>query len=85
MPLGDPAFYGTNGDDSRNEDYCIYCYAGGEFTEEDMTMEQMIELCADMIEASGAAAGTSREESIAKMKEYFPKLKRWAAKSTAEE
>lgn len=77
MPLGDPAFYGTNGDDSRNEDYCIYCFAGGEFTE-DVTMEQMIELCADMMEASGAVDGSARDENVAKMQEYFPKLKRWA-------
>ena len=41
MALGDPGFYGTNSDDSRNEDYCIYCFAGGEFNEE-LTMEEMI-------------------------------------------
>ena len=47
MALGDPGFYGTNSDDSRNEDYCIYCFAGGEFNEE-LTMEEMIEQCAEM-------------------------------------
>ena len=46
MALGDPGFYGTNSDDSRNEDYCIYCFAGGEFNEE-LTMEEMIEQCAE--------------------------------------
>ena len=36
---------GTNADGSRNEDYCIYCYKDGRFTQ-DFTMEQMIEHCA---------------------------------------
>lgn len=81
MPLGDPGLYGTNGDESRNEDYCVYCYAFGEFTE-DMTMDEMIEHCADLIEEynKNAPEKVTREESIARMREIFPELKRWKAK-----
>ena len=61
MALGDPGFYGTNSDDSRNEDYCIYCFAGGEFNEE-LTMEEMIEQCAEMyaMNSGGDAAAVER-------------------------
>ena len=58
MALGDPGFYGTNSDDSRNEDYCIYCFAGGEFNEE-LTMEEMIEQCATRIRTT-AGKGDDR-------------------------
>ena len=41
MPLTDEIL-GTNADGTNNEDYCIYCYKDGGFTQ-DMTMEQMID------------------------------------------
>ena len=41
MPMTNETL-GTNADGSRNDDYCIYCYKDGKFTQ-DMTMEQMIE------------------------------------------
>ena len=44
MPLTNEML-GTNADGSPNEDYCIYCYKDGKFTH-DMTMEQMIDHCA---------------------------------------
>ena len=75
MPLGDPGFYGTNADDTRNEDYCIYCYAGGGFTE-DVTMDEMIVQCAEMALEYGSS-GESLEGITARMKGAFPKLKRW--------
>lgn len=78
MPLGDPGMYGTNADESRNEDYCVYCYAMGGFTEE-LTMEEMMEQCADMMETQtqGMPDIPPREEYLERMKEYFPTLKRW--------
>ncbi|MDE6146321.1 MAG: zinc ribbon domain-containing protein, partial [Muribaculaceae bacterium] len=44
MPLTNDVF-GTNADGTQNEDYCIYCYKDGKFAQ-DMTMEQMIDHCA---------------------------------------
>ena len=41
MPLNDEN-RGTNADGSRSEDYCMYCYKNGAFTQ-DFTMGQMIE------------------------------------------
>lgn len=78
MPLGDPGLYGTNADESRNDDYCIYCYAMGGFVEE-LTMEEMMEQCADMMEQMAEHNPTlpSREEYTEQLRETFPNLKRW--------
>lgn len=77
MPLGDPAFYSTNQDDSRNEDYCIYCYAGGAFNDE-ISMEEMIEHCADIYEMNSPEQNEEvRAKAVEKMREVFPTLKRW--------
>ena len=35
--------YGTNKDHTENRDYCNECYQNGEFTEPDITLEEMIE------------------------------------------
>ena len=34
--------YGTNEDGSPNPDYCIDCFQDGEFTEPDITLNEMI-------------------------------------------
>lgn len=74
MPLTEELL-GTEKDGSKNQDYCIYCYKDGVFTQ-DYSMEDMIELCADFVMKEDKNA--NREEEIRKMKEYFPKLKRWS-------
>ena len=48
MPLT-PEMLGTNADGSKNEDYCIYCYKDGKFTN-DCTMDEMIEFCAQFVD-----------------------------------
>ncbi|MDU1890413.1 MAG: zinc ribbon domain-containing protein [Dysgonomonas sp.] len=79
MPLNTDADFGTNTDKSKNEDYCQYCFTEGHFTQ-DFTMDQMIEHCAQFVEEFNKDAETkvTKEEAIAQMKMYFPKLKRWA-------
>lgn len=76
MQLGDPGFYGTNEDESRNEEYCIYCFAGGEFNDE-LTMDEMIESCAELLSMNTGDDDSSVEAAIIRMKEQFPTLKRW--------
>jgi hypothetical protein len=44
MPLIKDEDFETNADETKNNDYCAYCYAAGKFTQ-DVTMEGMI-LCA---------------------------------------
>ena len=75
MPLEKPEDFGTNKDGSRNEDYCVYCFKDGEFTE-NLSMEEMISYCADHHEEWQIPM--PKEVFVSHMKENFPKLKRWA-------
>ena len=75
MPMGDTdELYGTNADQSRNEDYCEYCYQNGEFTA-DCSMEEMIEFCVPHM--ANANTGMDANQARSMMKEFFPQLKRW--------
>ena len=73
MPLTNEIF-GTNADGSPNEDYCVYCYKDGKF-EQDMTMEQMIDHCAQFTDDSGQ--NLTVEQMKEQMRQFFPHLKRW--------
>lgn len=75
MPLTAAETFGTGADGSKNEDYCVYCYKDGAFTA-DISMDEMIAFCAEHVDEWGMKV--SKEEATAQMKEYFPKLKRWA-------
>lgn len=78
MPLEDDSLFGTNANRSKNEEYCIYCFKGGSYTQ-DVTMDEMIEHCADYVADFNRDTGLNltRDEAVRQMKEYFPKLKRW--------
>ena len=77
MPLTDEVL-GTNADGSKNEEYCMYCYKDGKFTQE-YTMDEMIEHCAQFVGDFNEGSGMqlTKEEAIGQMKMYFPHLKRW--------
>ena len=77
MPLTD-GNKGTNADGSHNGDYCIYCYKDGKFTQ-DMTMEQMINHCAQFIDEINKQSGQTltKEQAKEMMRQFFPHLKRW--------
>ena len=77
MPLTSEIL-GTDADCTTNEDYCIYCYKEGKFTQ-DMTMEQMIDHCAQFTEEINRQSGQNLTEEQAKemMRRLFPHLKRW--------
>lgn len=80
MPLTEEIM-GTNADGSRNEDYCVYCYKDGAFTQ-DCTMEQMIDFCAQFTDQMNKQAGwnLTPEQAKEQMRKYFPQLKRWKNK-----
>lgn len=79
MPLNATGDHGTNADKSLNDDYCTYCFQNGAFTQ-DMTMDEMINHCAQFVEEfnKDAEQKMTKEQAIVQMKEYFPHLKRWA-------
>lgn len=77
MPLSEGVL-GTNVDGSANEEYCIYCYKGGKFTQ-DFTMGEMVDFCVKFVDQMNAASGTNYtpEQARELMMQYFPSLKRW--------
>ena len=77
MPLTNEIL-GTNTGGTLNEDYCIYCYKDGKFAQ-DMTMEQMIEHCAQFTDDINKWSGENMTVEQAKemMRQFYPNLKRW--------
>lgn len=77
MPLNED-IKGTNADGGINEDYCIYCYKDGQFTQ-DITMEQMIDFCARFTDEINKQSGwnLTPEQAKEQMRRFFPTLKRW--------
>lgn len=76
MPLTNEIL-GTNVDGTPNEDYCIYCYKDGNFIQ-DVTMEQMIDHCAQFTEEINKQSGQNltMEQAKEMMRRFFPNLKR---------
>ena len=72
MPLTNEIL-GTNTDGTLNEDYCIYCYKDGKFAQ-DMTMEQMIDHCAQFTDEINKQSGQNLTQEQAKdmMRQFFP-------------
>jgi len=72
MPMNEE-FYGTEGNNEKNQEYCIYCYENGAFKQPDLTMDQMIEACVPYMKNKGM----KEEEARALMNSCLPQLKRW--------
>ncbi len=77
MPLSEQ-FLGTNADGTKTQEYCIYCFKDGAFTQ-DVTMDQMIEHCLKYLDQFNAVGGTQLTPETAReqMRQFFPHLKRW--------
>lgn len=80
MPLKTAEDFGLNADNSKNEDYCRYCFTEGKFTE-DITMDEMIEHCVQFLDEFNKDTDQkmTKEQAVAQMRAYFPSLKRWKA------
>lgn len=73
MPLTTEGLYGTEKDGAKNRDYCVYCYANGGFTQPDITMEEMMQICIPHMTKSGM----SEDEAPSLLNASLPLLKRW--------
>ena len=74
LPMGESVeMMGTNKDGSRNPDYCIYCYADGEF-KLSLSVEQMAEINIPLVVSSGVL---SEEEAREMLLADLGELKRW--------
>jgi hypothetical protein len=72
FPLNNDKERGTNADNSINQDYCIHCFANGEWTQE-CTMQQMLEICVPHL----THYGMSKEQATEHLNNLLPTLKRW--------
>lgn len=77
MPLTEE-FLGTNANGSKNEDYCKFCFANGNFAQ-DCTMDEMIEHCSQFVDEVNKhmPKPMTKDEYKQMMRGYFPMLKRW--------
>lgn len=73
MPLTKKEELGTNKDGSKNKEYCIYCYKDGEYTDKEITMEGMVEMCVPFMVENGMQEDEARKI----MNNALPTLKRW--------
>ncbi|MCD8176599.1 MAG: zinc ribbon domain-containing protein [Tannerellaceae bacterium] len=78
MPLQTEEQSGTNKDNSKNTEYCIYCFKDGRFAQ-DVTMDEMIDHCLQYLNEfnQDSEIKYTPEEARAQMKQFFPQLKRW--------
>lgn len=74
MPITKEELYGTNADSSKNEEYCIYCYQKGKFTEPNLTIEMMVEKAAPFL-AKEQNIGLEKAKEL--LTEAIKSLKRW--------
>ena len=75
MPMGETdEMYGTELDGGKSLDYCKYCYDKGAFTDPDCTLEEMIEICTEIMVKD---FGFEAEDAKSQCKEGLPTLKRW--------
>ncbi len=79
--LKKPTEFGTTATRCIDINYCRYCYWKGEFTEPDITMEQMIEKVAKSIVAQSKMP---MEKALTVAGELVPTLKRWQVEAEAE-
>lgn len=74
MPMNMSDCFGTNADRTQNNDYCCHCFYNGEFTNPNITLEEMIDLVVSiMIEKAKISEGQARQIA----ESFIPTLKRW--------
>ncbi|MDF2570017.1 MAG: transcriptional regulator [Sporomusa sp.] len=73
MPLNDQELLGTESSGAKTEEYCMYCYEGGQFKQPDLTIEGMIETCVPHMKGHGLTEAAARKL----LRDHLPKLKRW--------
>lgn len=76
MPMVVEETFGTNADGSMNEEYCCFCFQDGEFTEPDITKEEMIEKISGFMTQMGMPESQAKR----KAKDSIRTLKRWRGK-----
>jgi hypothetical protein len=79
MPLEKPEDFGTSREGFRINDYCHYCFADGAFTNPDISLPSMLDLCVGALVKKGMPQAQAR----ALMSDVLPRLGRWRSPRTA--
>jgi len=74
MPMPESVLYGTKLNGELTSEFCKYCYENGAFTQPDLTVEGMVELCTSILVEEGKEEPSAR----AMLQAYLPSLKRWS-------
>lgn len=77
MPLDNHGILGTEKYGSLSLEYCRYCYQYGEFTDPNMTLDQMT-----MAVRSEMEKRSIGEDIIRKTLDLLPRLRRWRKPET---
>ena len=72
LPIDNMEDRGTEKDGSKSDMYCKYCYQNGAFTEEDMTLDQMMDIAETEMKKQNLP-----ESIIQQSMNMLPLLKRW--------
>ena len=75
MPIDNDELCGTEKDGKKNNDYCIWCYKNGEFTQSNSTLEMMIDISAKIWAEKDPNVNV--EQARIQLKNKLPQLKRW--------
>ena len=79
MPMSNPEDFGKEANGSPNQDYCVHCYANGDFSWK-CSFEEAVEGNIQFWREDGESDNeTDNAKARARIMEVFPKLKRWAA------
>lgn len=76
MPLADSSLLGTEADGSPAMHYCKWCYEDGGYTEPDITMGEMVDVCVGHMITPGS--GFTEAETRNYMEGLLPQLERWS-------
>jgi hypothetical protein len=73
MPMKEDNLFGLNKDNSKNLEYCIYCFKDGDFIKPNETFEEMVDTCIPFLEKEGM----SKDEAKNHLEKTLKNLKRW--------
>ncbi len=74
MPITTPEEFGTHADGSQHDEFCSYCFEGGEFTDPDLTLSHMVDFNAEMLVSD---EGIPEPEAKQAARDLLSPLKRW--------
>ena len=74
LPLYQPADFGTGDAGVRVNDYCIFCFRDGAFTEPGLSKKMMVERCIEILVRRHVMAESDARSHV---RQSMSRLKRW--------